>query len=184
MVREVCATSTYLTIPMSSADTRFKQLARALPSSPHDDDLIDLAEALAAAAATAVVSPGRKAALLVRHHVLGKHGDGLATRVREMACSILADRPQPTPAPVPEPTWVLLPEAAVILGLPERYVLARIHDRKWRRAWGWPRWVGPGRRDWMFARAAIDGATAGHTLLALPDDEPPYPLPEWCQPSD
>jgi hypothetical protein len=163
-----------------SSEQRFKLLARSLPGAPTADQLADLAQALSEAAATAPESPGRRAALLVRHHVLARHGQAIADRVRATAADLLPDAPRRAPAPVLGPTWVPLEDSATILGQPVAYILARLPDPVWRRAWGWPRWVGPSRRHWLFARAAIDGATAAAVLAAQPVEEPPYPLPPWC----
>lgn len=163
-----------------SPEQRFKILARSLPESPSEMELVEIAQALAAAAERATESPGRKAALLVRHHLSARVAAATAARVRTMATNLLPDVPRHAPAIPPEPTWVTLEQAALILGQPAAYLLARLPDPVWRRAWGWPRWVGPSRRNWHFARAAVDGATAAAVLATQPVEEPPYPLPPWC----
>lgn len=158
---------------------RFKLLAAELSAQPSTNDLADLALELAAAAAAAEF-PGRSVAKLVEHN-LRAADDSLRREIRQMAHAQLDLMTPKRSAIAIDPTWVPLTDAAVLLGLPRRYIVARLPDPNWRRAWGWPRWVGPGRNDWLFARAAVDGATAAATLAALPEHEPPYPLPEWCR---
>lgn len=146
-----------------------------LPAKPSQQDLVRLAELIAAVSIKRPV-PARSISLYVRLHLRGILPTPKIAEVRELAKqAVRRDTPAPAKPDTPVSGPVASRVAAEILGVPHKALLDMLRQPFYRRAWGWPRcWDG---RTWLFRREVLEYP---ERFLDLPLAEPPHCLPPNC----
>lgn len=129
----------------------------------------------------------RSISAYVRHRrdegVAEERCDELRARALEAYAALTAEEPRLAlvAAPVSGIRWLTEAEAAARLDLMERTLSVRLRKPAFRRLYGWPWWDG---HRWYVPEPAVDPMRRAAYIASLPEQEPYWWLPAWCELSD